>query len=122
MDIRALLFDVNGTLIDIETDDGLAEIYRGIGHFLAYQGISLHRWEVRDLYFRLCSNSVRKVPRRSWSGMPLKSGASSYKTRQVTTPALCPRKARATSAVPGGTAPRHCPQATPSLSPGARNT
>jgi putative hydrolase of the HAD superfamily len=53
MDIRALLFDVNGTLIDIETDDGLEEIYRAIGHFLTYQGISLHRWEVRDLYFQL---------------------------------------------------------------------
>jgi putative hydrolase of the HAD superfamily len=53
MDIRALLFDVNGTLIDIETDEGLEEIYRGIGHFLAYQGIALHRWEVRDLYFQI---------------------------------------------------------------------
>jgi putative hydrolase of the HAD superfamily len=53
MDIRALLFDVNGTLIDIETDEGLEEIYRAIGHFLTYQGISLHRWEVRDLYFQI---------------------------------------------------------------------
>jgi putative hydrolase of the HAD superfamily len=33
MDIRALLFDVNGTLIDIETDEGLEEIYRAIAHF-----------------------------------------------------------------------------------------
>jgi putative hydrolase of the HAD superfamily len=53
MDIRALLFDVNGTLIDIETDEGLEEIYRAIAHFLTYQGISLHRWEVRDLYFQI---------------------------------------------------------------------
>ncbi|GAC1376741.1 MAG: HAD family hydrolase [Ktedonobacteraceae bacterium] len=53
MDIRALLFEVHGTLIDIETDEGLEEIYRAIGHFLAYQGISLHRWEVRDLYFQI---------------------------------------------------------------------
>src|SRR5579859_5601181 len=53
MDIRALLFDVNGTLIDIETDEGLEEIYRAIGHFLTYQGISLRRWEVRDLYFQI---------------------------------------------------------------------
>jgi hypothetical protein len=43
MDIRALLFDSNGTLIDIRTDEGLEEIYRAIGHFLTYQGISLHR-------------------------------------------------------------------------------
>ncbi len=53
MDIRALLFDVNGTLIDLETDEGLEEIYRAIAHFLTYEGISLHRWEVRDLYFQI---------------------------------------------------------------------
>ncbi len=53
MDIRALLFDVNGTLIDIETDEGLEEIYRAIAHFLTYQGISMRRGEVRDLYFQL---------------------------------------------------------------------
>ncbi len=53
MDIRAILFDVNGTLIDIETDEGLEEIYRAIAHFLMYQGITLHRWEVRDLYFQI---------------------------------------------------------------------
>jgi putative hydrolase of the HAD superfamily len=53
MDIRALLFDVNGTLIDIETDEGLEEIYRAIAHFLMYQGIALHRWEVRDLYVQI---------------------------------------------------------------------
>jgi putative hydrolase of the HAD superfamily len=53
MDIRALIFDVNGTLIDIETDEGLEEIYRTIAHFLTYQGIFLHRGEVRDLYFQI---------------------------------------------------------------------
>lgn len=53
MDIRALVFDVNGTLIDIETDEGLEEIYRAIAHFLMYQGIAIHRWEVRDLYFQI---------------------------------------------------------------------
>jgi putative hydrolase of the HAD superfamily len=53
MEIRALLFDVNGTLIDIETDEGMEESYRAIAHFLTYQGIALHRGEVRDLYFRI---------------------------------------------------------------------
>ncbi len=53
MDIRALLFDVNGTLIDIETDERMEEAYRAIAHFLTYQGIALHRGEVRDLYFRI---------------------------------------------------------------------
>ncbi len=53
MDVRALLFDVNGTLIDIETDEWMEEAYRAIGHYLTYQGISLRRGEVRDLYFRI---------------------------------------------------------------------
>lgn len=60
MDIRALLFDVNGTLIDIETDEGLEEIYRTIAHFLVYQGISMHRWEVRDLYFQIMQQQRAK--------------------------------------------------------------
>ena len=53
MDIRALLFDVNGTLIDIETDEWMEEAYRAIARFLSYQGIALRRFEVRDLYFRI---------------------------------------------------------------------
>jgi putative hydrolase of the HAD superfamily len=53
MEIRALLFDVNGTLIDIETDEWMEEAYRAIAHFLTYQGIALHRGEVRDLYFQV---------------------------------------------------------------------
>lgn len=53
MDIRALLFDVNGTLIDIETDEWMEEIYRAIARFLSYQGIELRRFEVRDLYFQI---------------------------------------------------------------------
>jgi len=53
MEIRALLFDVNGTLIDIETDEWMEEAYRAVAHFLTYQGIALHRGEVRDLYFQI---------------------------------------------------------------------
>ena len=53
MEVRAVLFDVNGTLIDIETDEWMEEAYRAIAHFLTYQGIALHRGEVRELYFRI---------------------------------------------------------------------
>src|ERR1700720_300388 len=53
MEIRALLFDVNGTLIDIETDEWMDEAYRAVAHFLTYQGIALGRGEVRDLYFQI---------------------------------------------------------------------
>ena len=53
MEIRALLFDVNGTLIDIETDEGMEEVYRAIAHFLSYQGIAMRRGIVRDVYFQI---------------------------------------------------------------------
>ena len=53
MKIKGLIFDINGTLIDIHTDEGMEEIYRAIAHFLTYYDIHLHRWEVRDEYFRI---------------------------------------------------------------------
>jgi putative hydrolase of the HAD superfamily len=53
MDLRAILFDVNGTLIDIETDEGQPRIYRAISRFLEYQGASLAPDEIRDRYFQL---------------------------------------------------------------------
>jgi putative hydrolase of the HAD superfamily len=53
MDIRAVTFDVNGTLVRILTQDGMEQIFRSIAHFLTYQGIDLHRHQVRDLYFQL---------------------------------------------------------------------
>jgi len=37
MDLRALLFDINSTLIDIETDERMEECYRAIAHLLTYQ-------------------------------------------------------------------------------------
>jgi putative hydrolase of the HAD superfamily len=53
MAIKGILFDLYGTLIDIETDESLEEIYRGISHYLTYHGIYLHRWEVRDRYYKI---------------------------------------------------------------------
>lgn len=53
MNIKGIIFDINGTLIDIQTDEGNEEVYRGISHFLTYQGIRAHRWEVRDEYYQL---------------------------------------------------------------------
>jgi putative hydrolase of the HAD superfamily len=53
MDIRALLFDINGTLIDIETDERMEQAYRAIGHFLTYQGIRMHRGDALNLYFQI---------------------------------------------------------------------
>jgi FMN phosphatase YigB (HAD superfamily) len=53
MDIRAVAFDANGTLVKILTEDGNQEIFRAAAHFLTYQGIDLCRDQVRDLYFRI---------------------------------------------------------------------
>ena len=53
MAIKGILFDLYGTLIDIETDESLEEIYRGIAHYLTYHGVYLHRWEVRDRYYEI---------------------------------------------------------------------
>jgi len=52
MDLRAILFDVNGTLIDIETDEGQDKIYRTLSRFLDYQGAMLPPDEIRDRYFQ----------------------------------------------------------------------
>jgi len=59
MIIRGIIFDVNGTLIDILTDEGDEGIYRAIGHFLSYQGIYLHRGEVRDMYYQIMDQQRR---------------------------------------------------------------
>jgi len=53
MNFKAIVFDINGTLVDIQTDEGNEEVYRGISHFLTYQGIEAHRWQLRDEYYQL---------------------------------------------------------------------
>jgi putative hydrolase of the HAD superfamily len=53
MDIQAIAFDVNGTLVRIWTDDGMEQIFRSAAHFLTYQGIDLCRYQVRDQYFQI---------------------------------------------------------------------
>jgi putative hydrolase of the HAD superfamily len=53
MAVKGILFDLYGTLIDIQTDESLEEIYRGIAHYLTYHGIYRHRGEVRESYYRI---------------------------------------------------------------------
>jgi putative hydrolase of the HAD superfamily len=62
MDIRALAFDVNGTLVRIRTEDGMEAIFRSAAHFLTYQGIELHRHQVRELYFQIMQEQQRTSP------------------------------------------------------------
>lgn len=60
MSISGIIFDINGTLTDILTDEGHEEIYRAISHFLTYRGIRLNRWAVKDAYFRILDEQRRK--------------------------------------------------------------
>lgn len=64
MAIKGILFDLYGTLIDIETDESMEEIYRAIAHFLTYEGISMRRGEVRDLYWRILKQQKEESPER----------------------------------------------------------
>jgi putative hydrolase of the HAD superfamily len=61
-DIRAIAFDVNGTLIEIVTEDDNEQIFRAAGHFLTYQGISLRRHQVQDLYFQYMKQQRKASP------------------------------------------------------------
>lgn len=53
MAIKAILFDLYGTLIDIETDESMEEIYRSIAHFLTYHDVYVHRGRVQDSYYQI---------------------------------------------------------------------
>ena len=64
MDIRAVAFDVNGTLVRILTDDDDERIFRAAAHFLTYQGIELHRHELRELYFQIMKEQLRSSPEK----------------------------------------------------------
>lgn len=50
--VKGIIFDINGTLVDIQTDEGYEEIYRIISNLLSYQGISLDPRGLKDLYFQ----------------------------------------------------------------------
>ncbi|MBE0556792.1 MAG: HAD family hydrolase [Proteobacteria bacterium] len=62
MAINGILFDLYGTLIDIETDESMEEIYRGIAHYLTYQGVYVHRGEVRDRYYEIMKQQKGASP------------------------------------------------------------
>ncbi len=53
MIVRGIIFDVNGTLSAIHTNEWHDDVYRVISNLLSYQGISLHPDIVKDLYFRI---------------------------------------------------------------------
>lgn len=57
--IKGLIFDVNGTVSDILTNEGYDDLYRVMANLLAYQGIALTAGEVRRLYFEINRNQRR---------------------------------------------------------------
>jgi len=88
--IKGLLFDLYGTVVDIETDEGMEEIYRGIAHYLTYRGIDLHRWEVRDRYYRIMKKQKDGSPEEYpeidvlaiWNALLLQEGVKEPAARQ----------------------------------------
>ncbi|MHC1710888.1 MAG: HAD family hydrolase [Solidesulfovibrio sp.] len=59
MIVKGIIFDINGTLIDINTDEGNEQIYRSISHFLKYHGIMTNRNEVREGYYQILKEQRR---------------------------------------------------------------
>ena len=50
MMIRAVLFDLYSTLLDVKTDDDDPEVYRAVARFLRYRGVVVHGAELREAY------------------------------------------------------------------------
>lgn len=53
MQVKGIIFDINGTLTDIYTNERHDEIYRVLSNLLSYQGIVLEPHVVKELYFRI---------------------------------------------------------------------
>jgi putative hydrolase of the HAD superfamily len=53
MIIRGLIFDINGTLTDIHTNEWHDDVYRVISNLFYYQGISLGPDAVKESYFQI---------------------------------------------------------------------
>lgn len=53
MVIRGLIFDINGTMTDIHTNEWNDDIYRILSNLLSYQGIALGPNAVKDSYFQI---------------------------------------------------------------------
>ena len=53
MIVKGILFDINGTLLDIHTDEGHDEIYRVLSKVLSYQGIALGPDSLKEQYFQV---------------------------------------------------------------------
>ena len=68
--IKAVLFDVNGTLVDIRTEENDA-VFRAVANVLSYSGVALRRAEVRAAYADLMAEQRaacgEEHPSSTWS-------------------------------------------------------
>ena len=77
MSIRGIIFDVNGTLIDINTDEDNEQIYRAISHYLKYHGSSDFRRSVGlALRMRVARAAARGQLLRQNRGVAERAGVS----------------------------------------------
>lgn len=60
--IRGLLFDLNGTLIDIRTDEGDLQTWRTTADFLGYHGVRITPEHLRVRYTELNRKQRRESP------------------------------------------------------------
>lgn len=60
--IRGIAFDINGTLVDILTNEADDGVYRVLSNLLDYQGISISPDKVRRLYFEINKRQRRCSP------------------------------------------------------------
>jgi putative hydrolase of the HAD superfamily len=90
MTTKGILFDLYGTLIDIETDESMGEIYRSISRFLTYQGINLRQHELRDLYYRIMEQQKQESSEQHpeinvetiWDDLLIQQGMTSQTMRR----------------------------------------
>lgn len=64
--VKGIIFDLNGTLIDIFTDEWSDDVYRTTAGFLGYSGVFVSPEELRESYFSL----NREQRRRSVESFP----------------------------------------------------
>ncbi len=58
--IRGLLFDLNGTVVDIWTDESSGEIYRMLANLLDYQGVRIEPEELRRQFYDINKRQRRE--------------------------------------------------------------
>ncbi|MEY2342901.1 HAD family hydrolase [Acidithiobacillus sp. IBUN Pt1247-S3] len=90
MSIRAVLFDLYGTLIHIETDESQGEIYWAMARYLSYHRIHISPDSLRERYFDLAKqqkrNSSETYPeldaRGAWREI-LRTGSKHFRPESV---------------------------------------